>query len=138
MLFRSDICDQNGIVHSFLAPIEQIVEEKQKEENLLLLRQNANTDEYRDEKVKLVIDEHNDRVRKATAAAAADSSTPSGGSSPSSQPTQPASPITIEPVSLVTPNKTLHNEQEVNEYIAGLKQQIMAKLIEGKQAVIIM
>jgi hypothetical protein len=114
------------------------VEEKQKEENLLLLRQNANTDEYRDEKVKLVIDEHNDRVRKATAAAAADSSTPSGGSSPSSQPTQPASPITIEPVSLVTPNKTLHNEQEVNEYIAGLKQQIMAKLIEGKQAVIIM
>jgi len=26
----------------------------------------------------------------------------------------------------------------VNEYIAGLKQQIMAKLIEGKQAVIIM
>ena len=133
-----DICDQNGIEHSFLAPIEQIVEEKQKEENLLLLRQNANTDEYRDEKVKLVIDEHNDRVRKATAAAAADSSTPSGGSSPSSQPTQPASPITIEPVSLVTPNKTLHNEQEVNEYIAGLKQQIMAKLIEGKQAVIIM
>jgi len=133
------ICDQNGIEHDYLVVMDQIIEQKQKEDNLLLLKQNANTQDFYSEWVKLIIDEHNDRIKKETEQSA---TLPSKENlKHTSQPVQPSTPrqtIKIEPVKLVTPNKTLRNEHEVDAYIADIKAQIMEKLIEGKQAVIIM
>lgn len=128
------ICDQNGIEHEYVVVMEQIVQQKQNEENLLLLKQNANTNDFYNEWFKLIVDEHNDRIRRAaqqpTPPAQDDTNTPN--------PPKPKKSIKIEPVTLNTPNKTLHNVAEVDAYIADLRAQIMDKLIEGEQAVIIM
>lgn len=133
------ICDQNGIEHDYIVVMDQIIEQKQKEDNLLLLKQNANTQDFYSEWVKLIIDEHNDRIKKGTERSATHPS--KENLKQTSQPVQPSTPrqtIKIEPVKLVTPNKTLRNEHEVDAYIADIKAQIMEKLIEGEQAVIIM
>lgn len=124
------ICDQNSIEHKYVVGMEHIVHQKQEEDNLVLLEHNADTRAFYDEWVKRIIDEHNERIRQTS-----QSQNNNGGVSG----TTPApTNIKIEPVTLHTPNKTLHNEQEVDDYIADLKTQIMEKLIEGEQAVIIM
>ena len=129
------ICDQNGIEHSFITPMEQVVREKQGEDNLLLLKNNTNTTAFYNEWVDKIINEHNHRVRKATEQP---TPAPGGGDETPGTP-RPTPPRTtkVATVSLVTPNKTLKTEQEVDAYVAGLKAQIMDKLIEGEQAVII-
>ena len=129
------ICDQNDIEHEYIVPIEHIVQQKQDEENLLLLKQNANTQDFYNEWVQLIINEHNERIRKAQ-----QQPTTHTSQDDETQTTKSASrhAVKIEPVTLVIPNKTLHNAQEVEAYVADLKAQIMNKLIEGEQAVIIM
>ena len=115
----------------------QLVEMKQKEENLLLLKQNANTMEFFNEQQMFIINEHNERIRKAQEQNNNDNDTNEVDDVQDEIPT-PQTSVVIEPLALNTPSKVLRTEAEVDTYIADLKAQIMAKLKEGEQAVMVM
>ena len=131
------ICDQNSIEYTFLPDMTQLVETKQKEENLLLLKQNANTTEFFNEQQMFIINEHNERIKKAQEQNNNDNDTNDVDDIQSNDPT-PQTSVVIEPLALNTPSKVLRTEAEVDTYISDLKAQIMAKLKEGEQAVMIM
>lgn len=131
------ICDQNSIEYTFLPDMTQLVETKQKEENLLLLKQNANTTEFFNEQQMFIINEHNERIKKAQEQNNNDNDTDDVDDVQSNDPT-PQTSVVIEPLALNTPSKVLRTEAEVDTYISDLKAQIMAKLKEGEQAVMIM
>jgi hypothetical protein len=115
----------------------QLVEMKQKEENLLLLKQNANTTEFFNEQQMFIINEHNERIRKAQEQNNDDNDTDDVDDVKGDDST-PKTSVVIEPLALNTPSKVLRTEAEVDTYIADLKAQIMAKLKEGEQAVMVM
>jgi hypothetical protein len=131
------ICDQNNIEYTFLPDMTQLVETKQKEENLLLLKQNANTMEFFNKQQMFIINEHNERIRKTLEQNNKDNDTENIDDVQNDNPT-PQISVVIEPLALSTPSKVLRTEAEVDTYIADLKAQIMAKLKEGEQAVMVM
>ena len=114
----------------------QLVEMKQKEENLLLLKQSANTMEFFNEQQMFIINEHNERIRKAQEQNN-DNDKEDVDDGQNENPT-PQTSVVIEPLALNTPSKVLRTEAEVDTYIADIKAQIMAKLKEGEQAVMVM
>ena len=104
------LCDERQIEHTFLPDEEGTKARKSQSDNLLLLKNNIDAQPFVTEWTQKIIDEYNRR---------------------NSGPRE----VTVH---LNCPTRKLTSEQDVDLYVAALKQQLMDKLIEGEQNVLVM
>ena len=104
------LCDERQIEHTFLPDEQGIKALKSQSDNLLLLKNNIDAQPFVTEWTQKIIDEYNRR---------------------NSGPRE----VTVH---LNCPTRKLTSEQDVDLYVAALKRQLMDKLIEGEQNVLVM
>ena len=104
------LCDERQIEHTFLPDEEGTKARRSQSDNLLQLKNNIDAQPFVTEWTQKIIDEYNRRNRGPRE-------------------------VTVH---LNCPTRKLTSEQDVDLYVAALKQQLMDKLIEGEQNVLVM
>lgn len=130
------ICQSNGVPVSFLDDINSHIQTVcTSSESLAVLSAKIITKQYEDQWAHMIVQEHNRLVAQQTPTPPVPGPATDPGTPIPSQPTPQVKTIIHQ---LQVQPKTLHNEQEVDAYVAAIKAELMKHIIEGQQSVQVM